>query len=195
MRHNMLRDAEANFMRQVCKDVAVEPELLPIGNERRAGNTAEKARLDISARGVWSICEKSFFDVRVTYPAAPSQLAKPIKSIYREHENQKKNAYNDRVLQTEKSSFTPLVFSTSGGMGPECQRLNKRLAELIASKQKEVYSHVISHIRCTLRFALLRATLVAVRGVRGKSRCASDLDGNDNLSFNLIPQEQAYEGF
>ena len=29
-------------------------------------------------------------------------------------------------LNIEKASFTPLVFSTSGGMGPECHRLHKR---------------------------------------------------------------------
>ena len=167
--------------------------LLPIEGTKCTGNNAEKARLDISARGVWSACEKSFFDVRVIYPAAPSQLSKPLKSVYQEHENQKKNAYNDRVLNIEKASFTPLVFSTSGGMGPECHRLHKRLAERIAAKQNETYSHVISHIRCSLRFALLRATLVAVMGVRGQSRCGNDSDEQENLSFNLIPQERAYE--
>ena len=49
--------------------------------------------------------------------------------------NLKKNKYGERVLESEKGSFTPLVFNTSGGMGPECARLNKRLAELIAIKK------------------------------------------------------------
>ena len=129
----------------------------------------------------------------MTYPAATSYLSKPLKSIYRENENQKKAAYNDRVINTEKASFTPLVFSTTGGMGPECQRLNKRLAELIARKQKERYSHVIGHIRCLLRFSLLRATLIALRGVRGVQRSDNFAAEVEEVFFNLISQGQAYE--
>ena len=75
-------------------------------------------------------------------------------------------------------------------MGPECEKLNRRLAELIATKRKEAYSDVIGHIRTRLRFALLRSTLVAVRGVRGKG--TSD-ESNMDISFNLIPSEQCYE--
>ena len=33
-----------------------------------------------------------------------------------------------RVLEVEKGSFTPLVFSRSGGMGGEAERLVKKLA-------------------------------------------------------------------
>ena len=33
-----------------------------------------------------------------------------------------------RVLEVEKGCFTPLVFSTSGGMGGEAERLVKKLA-------------------------------------------------------------------
>ena len=94
------------------------------------------------------------------------------------------------MINCERLTFTPLVFTTTGGMGPECDRLNRRLAELIAVKRREAYSDVIGHIRTRLRFALLRSTLVALRGVRGKSRGEpSDMD----ISFNLIPQEGCYE--
>ena len=47
MRHNKVRDLEAEFMREVCHDVKVEPPLLPLatGNMTRV-NTTDKARLD-----------------------------------------------------------------------------------------------------------------------------------------------------
>ena len=32
MRHNRIRDLEASMLKDVCKDVRIEPELLPIGN-------------------------------------------------------------------------------------------------------------------------------------------------------------------
>ena len=31
MRHNALRDLEAELMEEVCRDVKIEPELLPLG--------------------------------------------------------------------------------------------------------------------------------------------------------------------
>ena len=61
-----------------------------------------------------------------------------------------------------------MVFLTSGGMGPECSSVLKRVAHLIADKRSEEYSHVISFIRTKLRFSLLKSTLMAIRGNRGK---------------------------
>ena len=73
MRHNRVRDLEAELMKEVCHDVRIEPELLPIEGERqRRGNTAEKARLDVSGIGVWGSYEKTFLDIRIMHPNAPS---------------------------------------------------------------------------------------------------------------------------
>ena len=170
MRHNALRDLAGNLIREVCRDVQIEPGLLPANQEelRAQTNGAPKARLDIAARGVWSQGEKTYFDVRVTHTNALSNRGKTLDQIYRKNENEKKNLYNDRIINVEKSSFTPLVFSTSGGMVPECLKLNKRIAELLAHKRNEQYSVVMSFIRTRLRFALLKSTLISIRGYRGK---------------------------
>ena len=178
---------EAKIMEETCKDVQIEPELQPTTAElTNSRNRKVKARLDISARGIWSMCEKSFLDVRVTYPNGATNLKKTLTKIYEDHEKEKKAEYNSRVLQTEKASFTPLVFSTTGGMAKECEVLNKRLAEKISHKTNEQYCHVMSFIRTRLRFALLRATLVAVRGYRGK-KFNNEMD-LEEMSYNLIPQ-------
>ena len=71
------------------------------------------------------------------------------------------------MLQVEKGSFSPLIFSTTGGMGPEATRYHKRVAELISSKRGEKYSDVVNHIRTRIRFSLLKSVLIAVRGERG----------------------------
>ena len=71
-------------------------------------------------------------------------------------------------------------------MGKECQKLNKRLAELLSKKTGESYSDVMRHIRTRLRFALLRCTLIAIRGFRGKSQKTEE-DDLEDISFNLIP--------
>jgi len=59
------RDSEAQIMREVCRDVQTEPTLLPINENdyERKVNTADNARLDVSARGLWNSCEKTFFGI------------------------------------------------------------------------------------------------------------------------------------
>jgi len=51
-------------------------------------------------------------------------------------------------------------------MAPECNRVNKRLAEKIAEKRRGPYASVITYIRTKLRFALLRSTLAVIQGFR-----------------------------
>ena len=93
---------------------------------------------------------------------SPSYLGKKPDAIYKEKENEKKNKYNQRIIQVEKASFTPLVFSTSGGMALECTKYHKKVAQLIAMKTKEEYSHIMNHLRTRIRFTLLKSTLVAI---------------------------------
>jgi len=89
------------------------------------------------------------------------------------------------VIDIEKSSFNPLVFTTTGGMAPECNRVNKRLAE--KNSCREPYASVITYIRTKLRFALLRSTLTAIRGFRGK-RSDVHLQDITVIDFSVIPR-------
>ena len=181
-------------MREVCHDVNIEPPLQPLSHSKHhsPGNTSDNARLDISALGFWSRNEKTFFDIRVTHPNSPSYHSKSLEAICELHENEKKNAYNDRVLNIEKASFCPLVFTTSGGMAPECAKVNKRLAEMIAQKRREPYHIVINHVRTKLRFALLRSTLAALRGFRG-GRSDRDVHELRDTDIGLIPASASYD--
>jgi len=57
------------------------------------------------------------------------------------------------MADIEKPSFNTIVF-TSGGMAPECAKVNKKLAK-IADKHREPYVSVsMIYIRIKLRFAL-----------------------------------------
>ena len=40
-----------------------------------------------------------------------------LSSVYKRHEDAKKRAYGQRIKGVEHGIFTPLVFSTTGGMG------------------------------------------------------------------------------
>jgi len=94
---------------------------------------------------LWNSCEKTFFDRRITHPASQSYYGKSLAKVYQQHEKEK-DKYNQRVIDIEKSSFNPLVFTTTEGMAPECNRVNKRLAEKIAEKHRELYASVITYI-------------------------------------------------
>ena len=135
--------------------------------------------------------ERTFLGVRVIHTNAPSYREKSIENIYDQHEKEKKRAYNQRIMQIERATFTPLVFSTTGGMAPECTRYHKKIAELISNKTKEEYSKVMNYIRTRVRFTLLRSTLLAIRGERGRPKKA--VTSISDLSFNTVPDMQSYE--
>ena len=139
----------------------------------------------MSGIGVWGAYEKTFLDIRIMHPNAPSYANKSISDVYVLHENEKKNQYNERVIEIEKGSFTPIVGSTSGGWGIEADRHHKRMATLIAEKKNESYADVINYISTRLRISVLKSILTAVRGVRGKSRKGGPIS---SISFNLIEQ-------
>ena len=131
-------------------------------------------------------------DVRIFNPNSESYKLQTLSKLYVQHENQKKRHYLNRILQVEKGTFSPLVYTTTGGMGPEATRFLKRVAEKLAAKTRENYSHVINNIRTRISFEILRSVLVAVRGVRGRIRQVK-VDFISSLAFNLIPQQKSYE--
>ena len=91
----------------------------------------EESRLDISARGLWGPFQKTMFDVRIFHSNADSYKDRDIKQVYIQHENIKRKNCEQRVVQVEKCSFTPLVYSTTGGMAPIAKVFHRRVAELI----------------------------------------------------------------
>ena len=191
MRHNNLRDLNITLQKEVCRDVVSEPRLLPLENEEVDGTQADRAAPDISSRGLWSTFQRTFFDVRVLHPNAPSYRSSDLDKLYKTHEQEKMRKYNSRVITVEGGSFTPLIYTTFGGMGPQATKYHKRLAEKLARKRNENYNHTINHMRTRIRFSLLRSVLIAVRGERGrKEHSAKSIS---SASFNLIPDALEYE--
>jgi hypothetical protein len=184
MRHNNVRDTEAALLQEVCKDVTIEPPLIP------SKELGDRSSLDVGARGLWSGLEKTLFDVRIFHPGAKSYENRSLESIYKAHENEKKGKYLNHVLNQEKCSFTPLIFSTHGGNGPEAARFHKRLATLLSKKRNILYSEAISYVRRRIRFSILRTTLIALRGYRGKDSKPVELKDED---LNLIMFPSRYE--
>ena len=170
IRHNEIQDVTATMLTEVCHDVLVEPDLQPLSGEvlaRASSIRTNGARLDIAVNGLWGgRFERSFLDVRVFNPHAPLNRNSTISSCYRKHELEKKCAYEQRLLEVEHSSFTPLVLSATGGMARQATILYKRLASLLADKWDQPYSSTLCWVRSRLAFSLLRSAIQCIRGAR-----------------------------
>ena len=113
-----------------------------------------------------------------------------IPKMYLHHEKKKKDEYNARILEIEQGSFTPLVLSCSGGLSRETDRFLKRLAQMIALKRKEEYCHVVSFLRRRIRFDLLKACVISLRGER-KGPHNNQIFEVNQLDFGLV---QSFDG-
>ena len=148
---NEIRDFTAHLMAEVCHNVAVEPHLQPLTGEILQGAspiTQDGARLDVAADDFWgSRFERAFFDVKVFNPYAPSNRTSTLQACYRTHENIKKRAYDQRIREVEHRTFSPLVFSCTGGMSRASTATYKRLAALIAERRDKPYCTTMGWIR------------------------------------------------
>ena len=105
-------------------------------------------------------------DILVFNPYAPANKKSSLSSTYRRHENEKKRAYCQRINEVELSSFTPLVFSLTGGMAREATVFYKRLASMLSEKWDQHYSTTLGWLRVTLGFSLLKSSIQCIRGAR-----------------------------
>ena len=143
------------------RDVEVEPYLQPIDGEvmkLKSANLEVNARSDVRCRDYWT-----------AMPAI------------------RKREYGQRVRELDDADFTPMIMSSTGGMGGEMSVAFKQLAHKIADKQGERYASVISMMRSTFSFAMARCALVCLRGskaVFGKNYRHSDPMESVELAFS-----------
>ena len=148
IRHNRVRDFEAQLLTEISNDVEIEPPLQPLEAEIIIGLTSVNARAGVGARGFWRKGQNAFFDVRITNTKSESQRHLTSEKIFTKHEREKKRQYNNRIMNVEHGTFTPLVFSVNGGMAKECLKFHKFVAEKIANKSGCRYEKVLSIIKC-----------------------------------------------
>ena len=61
--------------------------------------------------GFWQRCEKAFFAVRVLNPYASTHQRQTLNSSFNANEREKKRQYNQRIIEVEHGSFTPVVLA------------------------------------------------------------------------------------
>ena len=169
MRHDHMRDIFAEHLKDLFWDVETEPLLTPLDGEvlqPRTANSNNDATSDIRVNGFWTPHQNAFFDVRIFYPLARTYREQNITTLLRRFEAEKKRQYNDRIINVERGSFTPLVCSTSGVIGGEATITLKRMALKISHNRTEPYSVIMGLLRARLSFSLIRSAIVCLRGTR-----------------------------
>ena len=105
IRHYEICDLTAELMSEVCYGVCIEPGLQPITEEHlslKSANKEDRARLDIVAENFWG---------------KDCHCNNPLEKCHRRQEMEKNRKYEERIREIEHGSFSPLVFTTAGGMG------------------------------------------------------------------------------
>ena len=125
---------------------------------------SDEARVDIATRSFWVTAKMAFFEVTVFKPIAMFTwiFQKNISST----KNNKKKNYNERILEVEHGSFTPIVMSAYGGIGKEGNKFFNRLAELLAEKKNQQLPVMASWISRQLIFALINSICICISGSR-----------------------------
>ena len=141
--YNDLRDLTVNMMSVVCENTEIEPKLTPLSGEElqcRTSNNSNEARVDIRTQDFWEQRQRAFFDLRVFDPNACRYRNKSLQQCHVMNEQEKKRAYNERILPIDHGTFTHLVFSVNGNMGRACQKFCSRLAQMISEKRNLLQS-------------------------------------------------------
>ena len=81
---------------------------------------------------------------------------------------EKKDKYNQRILDGENGSFTSLAFTTNGGMRTETKQFYRPLSQLLCEKSDVSYSDNSAWVIWQISFSLLQTSIICIRGSRLK---------------------------
>ena len=82
------------------------------------------------------------------------------------------------------TTFTLLVFTTTGGMAKECSRYHAGLAQLLATKKGDDYATTMSWMRTKVSLTIFRYTKLCLRGSRKAKKVTNNLH-NPELDIEL----------
>ena len=95
LRHNYIRNTTANLSTEVCKVVRVETQLQPLSGgtfSKKTVSKLDRAKVDVSSRGLWLTSQIAFFDIRVFNSATKRYVNLQVCKSYEVNEKEKKEA-------------------------------------------------------------------------------------------------------
>ena len=131
---------------------------------------------DLCVRGVWLPQAEALFNIRVVDTDAKSYLCHAPSRVLLNAEVEKKNKYAE-ACAAGRAHFTPLCFSVDGLMGSEANCFLKRMPCRLSSRWDRSYAEMLRWTCARLAFAIVRASILCVRGSRTKWRSLGFEDG------------------
>ena len=134
----------------------------------KSANKENGAHLGIVAETFWRRDRQcAHFVVQVFAPFVQSHFSTPLAQCFPK-QMKKKWAYEER-REVEHGFFSPLVFTTAGGMGATATMVYKRLASHIEEKHgpnpnPNPYGKTLHWLRCQLSYSLLRSGIMCLQG-------------------------------
>ena len=106
--HNKVRNFEAQLLTEICNDVEIEPPLQPLEGEIINGLTGVNTKPNVRARRFWWEGQIAFFNTRITNRYSEFQHHLTSEKIFTKHLREKNRHYNNRIMNVELGTFTPL---------------------------------------------------------------------------------------
>ena len=166
--HNELQNLTASVMKEVWHNVTIEPPLQSLSGETLSYSTAgaDGARLEWLSMNFGETWVRELFSILRWSTLSLAHTGISLSSVHKRVEEEKKRKYDQWVWDIEYGSFSPLIFSTNGGLAPISWHVYKRIAALQSEKSSKPYNSIINYIRCKLSFSLLRSTIRCLTGTR-----------------------------
>ena len=186
MRHDEPKNLFAKLAAEAFRDVETEPLLQPLTGEvlkRKTANRKDDARSDVRIRGFWRKQQSAYFEFRVFYPFAQTYKSTEPAKLYDKIARVRELQYKERINIVDNGSFTPMIMSSTGGMGDEMDNAVKHLAQTLAETRKQEYSLMAGILRARFAFATARSALVCLRGSRNRCTHGQIHSLRDNSSI------------
>ena len=84
--------------------------------------------------------------------------------------------YEQRIVKVENGSFDLLVFAPTGGAAPTASKVMSSLAFKLSEKSEDTYAEVMGYLRTKVSFALLKSSVLCLRGCRSLRRQPEIID-------------------
>ena len=92
-------------MRCITSSTAYPGSLSVVYQERPTLRMKPVLMLQLSDCIMYAPFERTFFEIRVIHPNCDTNTFKPLYKIYKDHEEEKKDLYEERVLQSERKDL------------------------------------------------------------------------------------------
>ena len=126
--------------------------------------------------------QQAVFDVQIFNTFVRSHCNTLLSQSYRKQEMKKKRVYEERIRKVEHGTFSSLLFTTAGGLGPAATVVYKRLASGIAEKHDRPMGNAAPHQMQT-ELLLLRSTIVCLRGSQSTTHSPANSLAGDIINL------------